>query len=314
MKINSALTAFACNQRRHTSVTLLVLVGVLAFYCAGSIVYALDGYMVYTWGTRTDDTGINIGSMSDRTCFLSGVTGNLSLGAQTGFACGSKGEYSVAEVTGKLPQGHYWLIAHGAACENQVNQKVWSNNPVNAQATCVFRTTGVINGAWSTPHWSSPHTGQPTKIAELLTGGPTKRQCFLSGVWGVAGSWNSSNRFARVRRVTTTDNTHPTPGWYIEANLPRASDGSNPLVRARCVDFALVTTITSGTTPVSQVTKTYTLTSGPGIKACALMGIQGAFKENSWNDGVIMHPPTNINGNWSLTVTKGKSATWACVK
>jgi hypothetical protein len=39
-----------------------------------------------------------------------------------------------------------------------------------------------------------------------------------------------------------------------------------------------------------------------------------AFNANSWNDGVLMNFPPKIDGNWSLTVTGNKSATWACAK
>lgn len=312
MEIISGLTAVVSNLRRLTRVTSPMLVGVLMLCCAVSVVYALvgNGYTVFSWGTKTDTTGIDIGSVSDRTCFLSGVSGNLNVGAQMNFGCGLKGGESLARVADKYPTtGNYWLVAHGGACENQVNQKVWDNNPVNAQATCFWTATGVTGGQWQTGN-----NNLPVKVAGLLIGNNNVRQCFLSGLFGVGGSWNSSSDFARVRKVTTTDSAHPTTGWYIEANLPQPGDGSHPRVEARCVDFPQNTTLISGSTPVIAATKTHLLTIGPGVKACALTGIKGAFNNNSWSDGVLMNFPAKIDGNWSLTVTGGKSATWACAK
>ena len=309
MKLNAVLTAFASKPRRLTNISLLLLVGVLVLYCAGNSVSALDGYTISSWGTTTDTTGLDIGPSSARTCFLSGITGNLSLGAQPGFGCATRAEPSTAQVKiGQFPQGHYRLIAHGGACENQADQKVWQNNPVNAQATCVSSTTGVING-----HWRSDEPN-PRKIAELHTSLSGTRQCFLSSVVGVAGAWNNNGRRAAVHKITTPSPTFPTTGWYIDSNVPTAGDNSHATISARCVNFPLSTKITTGITPISQMTITHTLTSGGGIKACGLTGIMGAFKVNSWHDGIIMNAPANIDGNWTLTVSPNKMAFWACVK
>ena len=312
MEINSVLTAFASRLRRLTRVASPMLVGVLMLCCAVSSVYALvgNGFTVFSWGTTTDETGIDIGSASDRTCFLSGVAGNLNMGAEPGFGCGPKGEESLARVADKFPvTGHYWLVAHGSACENNQNQQVWDNNPVNAQATCFWTTAGATSG-----EWKPGNNNLPVKIAGLGTGNISARQCFLSGLWGVGGSWNSSSNFARVVKRTLPDLTHPTTGWYIEANLPSPADGSHPRVEARCVDFPGNTIFSSGTVTASQVTKTSAITSGAGVKACALTEITGAFNVNAWNDGVLMSFPAKIDGNWSLTVTSGKSAKFACAR
>jgi hypothetical protein len=310
MGTNSVVAAFASGLRRLARVTPPVLVIVILLGCAAGIAYALNGYTVYSWGTKTDTVGIDIGDESSHTCVLCGVAGNLNAGAEQGFGCGLQGEESIARVSDKVPStGHYWLVAHGGACGNQVNQKVWDNNPVNGQATCFLIGTNVTNATWKTMN-----SNAPVKITGLNTGTSDVRQCFLSGLWGVAGAWNSSSNFARVRRVTATDNTHPTTGWYVEANLPKPEDGSHPRVEARCVDFPKTTVITTGTAPVITVTETYSLTSGGGIKACALTEIKGAFNVNSYTNGVTMKFPPQATGNWSLTVTAGKSAKWACAR
>ena len=71
-----------------------MLPGVLVLCCAVSSVYALvgNGFNGFSWGTTTDTIGTDAGSVADRTCFLSGVSGNLDVGAQQGFGCDQKGE------------------------------------------------------------------------------------------------------------------------------------------------------------------------------------------------------------------------------
>jgi hypothetical protein len=300
-------TAPACKRQRPTRAAASILGGLLMFSATG-VGHAVSGVTVWSWGTTRDLNGVDIGSTSNRTCFLSGVAGNLNAGATLGFGCGLLGEESVARVSEKWPSnGHYWLVAHGGACTNQQDQRVWDDNPVNAQATCVFDPpSNVTEGYWQ--------QGPPVRITGLNAPGDKVRRCFLSGLWGIAGAWNSSSRYARVKKVTTPDETHPTTGWYVEANLPTGGDGSHPRVEARCMDFPEGSTVTVGTTPLSSETDTQAITSGTGVRACALMGIKGAFNVNSWTNGVAMNTPAQPTGNWSLTVTGGKTATWACVE
>jgi len=309
--VKTTSVAIASNLRRLARAAAM-LAGALML-CAVSVndAHALvgNGYTVWSWGTTTDETGIDIGAMKDFTCFLSGVSGNLNAGDQPGFSCDTLGRESIGVVADKFPPtNHYWLVAHGGACENQTNQQVWQNNPVNGQATCFWATSGVTDAEWSTGN-----NDLPVKVATLITVKPWIRQCFLSGVQGVAGVWNSGGTFARVVKRTAADSTHPTAGWYIEANLQPPKDGSHPKVDARCVQFPLGTHVTSGSVSAKPGSATTTvITSGAGVKACALTGITGAFNANNWNDGVVMNPPAQIDGNWSLTVTNGKTATWAC--
>ncbi|WP_437815208.1 hypothetical protein [Sorangium sp. So ce1078] len=88
-----------------------------------------------------------------------------------------------------------------------------------------------------------------------------------------------------------------------------------PSVRATCVDFPEGTQFTSGTvTAAAGETRTEVIASGPGIKACALVSIIGAFTQHSWTDGVLINEPSTLDGTWTMTVTNGKSAKWACAK
>jgi hypothetical protein len=304
---NSVRTPTNSQLRRVIRIAMPMLAGVLIVCSTVSISHALSGYLASGHATTTDVVGVPMGSTSTFTCFLSGVSGNLNVGTQPGFGCGTKGLESIAEVTEKHPStGQYWLIAHGGACISNVNLQVWDNNPVQAMGTCFPTADNVKESYWQ--------HGAPVKVAGLNAPNNKVRRCFLSGIWGIAGAWNSSNRFAKVRKVTATDSSHSTTGWYIEANLPMSSDDSHPRVAARCVDFPQGTDITVDTTPLQSTTKTYTIASEGGVKACALMGIKGAFNVNSYSDGVVMNFPSSATGNWTLTVTGGKTATWACAK
>jgi hypothetical protein len=258
-----------------------------------------NGYKVYYWGTRTDMTGTNIGAMSSRTCFLSGVAGNLSVGGEW-----YEDVESVAKVDAQYPSdGNYWLVAHGGAYTNQVNQTVWQNNPVLARATCFWTTTNRKAAAWSSYSYG---ISRPVKVADLDPN--NRRICFLSGLWGVGGAWGSSDKFARV--IKRPD------GWYIESNLVSWYDGSHARVEARCVDFPRGTVFSSGSVSAAAgTTVTQPITSLPGtMHACALTGIQGALNQNSWTDGALINWPSVADGTWTITVQNGKTASYACVR
>ncbi|MDC0746440.1 hypothetical protein [Polyangium mundeleinium] len=216
---------------------------------------------------------------------------------------------SMAWVGAKYPLTGTWLYAHGGAYTDQHNQRVWDNNPVNAKATC-FPSNVRDDATWK----SDSGVAAPVKITDLDPN--NLRQCYLSGIWGITGAWSSSSNFARVVKKTSTDATHPTTGWYVEANLPTDPyDGSHARVFGTCVDFPQGTVCTSGSvSAAASATNTVTITSGTGIKGCALTGITGALNQNDWNDGALIAAPSTASGDWSLSVKNNKTATWACAK
>ncbi|WP_159396735.1 hypothetical protein [Sorangium cellulosum] len=84
-------------------------------------------------------------------------------------------------------------------------------------------------------------------------------------------------------------------------------------IDAGCIDFPTGTTFISGeTVSFAGFTTNEDIDTRPGIKACALTGIEGAFNQNSFTDGAMIEPPATINGTWKITVTNGKKARWAC--
>jgi hypothetical protein len=274
------------------------------------MVYSLvgNGFTVWSWGTTTDENGVDTGMDYDPTCVLCGVSGDLSKGEEPGVGlCGPNGRPSEAVTRVSFDPDSWRVVGHGGACGPQVGSPIqWIGNPVNAQATCFYQA-GNLEGYW-TPDRPSIDV---IEGYDVLPG----RQCFLSGIVGVEqGSWDSPNTYARIRSVSIPDATHPVPGWYIESNLQKSALGSNPMIQFICVDFPTDNKITSGTTAIAKIPQTIKLTTGTGVKACALTGIQGAFKYDSWNDGVVMNFPSQLTGDWSLTLTAGKSASWVCVK
>jgi hypothetical protein len=86
-------------------------------------------------------------------------------------------------------------------------------------------------------------------------------------------------------------------------------------VEARCVDLPVGTIVTVGqlTAPQSG-TNSQVITSGPGVKACALTSITGPLASYTFTNGIFMTPPSQLDGNWTLTVTHSKTAHWACVQ
>ena len=269
MKINSAHGTSFC--RMHGRSRIVLLAAALLIGGGASNAYALGGYTVWSWGTTSDSKGVDIGPTSDRTCFISGVAGNINDGVQAGtqtavgLGCGTYASTSDATIT--ISNGHWQLLAHGGACGQDGNGPHWDGNPVLAEATCFLSPPVIPNGSmWVTGD-------NPVRIADQFAANGKVRQCFLTGVEGMGGEWNNENNYARVRRIPKADQAHPTTGWYIEANMPFTGEGggdSKSRVFANCVDFPPKTALYYNTTSLSSVTQTVTLPSGTGIRACAI--------------------------------------------
>ena len=259
-----------------------------------------NGYTDWEWGTTADTVGINIGPTSDRTCVLSAVAGDLNQGSEW-----YSGMPSVAEVAAWSGSGasSYALIAHGGAYTNQVNQPVAVGNPVVAGATCFWTTARSGGGVWQSQE-SRYGISPPVKIADSAPG----RQCFLSAVTGVGGSWSDpgpwSSPTANFARVIQTAN-----GWYVEGNQPSAFDASHAEVAAVCIDFPAGTNFSTGWVHGYSLP----ITSGSGVKACGLTGIQGPFNKDNWSDGAFIQAPSTLDGNWTMTVSAGKAAWFTCI-
>ncbi|WP_438022227.1 hypothetical protein [Sorangium sp. So ce233] len=285
--------------RCFTCVNSALLVGGLSLGCVADLEFdteeelgesaeKLTGWTYHSKGTTTDPTPVDIGSMNNRTCVLSGVAGNLSQGSWDGV-----GEPARASVRDTSEQ-RYILRGHGGAHEGSAGERIWHNNPVLATATCFFTTEDRDYNYWSSDGaW------------DIIAGTDFSGQCFLAGLHGIDGAWSNPDDHARV--FPSGDH------WFVESEHHTSTP--NAIVDTVCVEFPFGTEITTGSaSALPGQTKTKVITSGAGIKGCGLTHVTGAFTNDSWTDGVIINPPSTINGDWTITVSNGKAAMYACAK
>ncbi|WP_438022229.1 hypothetical protein [Sorangium sp. So ce233] len=285
--------------RCFTCVSSALLAGGLSLGCVadleidteeelGESADELTGWTYHSKGTTTDPTPVDMGSFNNRTCVLSGVAGNLSQGSWDGF-----GEPARAAVRESNDQT-YTLKGHGGAHEGSAGEKTWHNNPVLATATCFFTTQDRHYNIW-------PADGTSRFISEIND----RRQCFLSALHGIDGAWSHPDDYARVFRSGGN--------WFVESEHHTSTPDA--VVDMVCVTFPEGTEFFTGSaSALPGQTKTKVITSGAGIKGCGLTHVTGAFNNDSWTDGVIINPPSTINGDWTITVSNGKGAMYTCAK
>lgn len=258
------------------------------------------------WGTKTDLVGFDTGwHASNSTCVLTQVTGSLAEGTYWQTLTDVLSDASV----GLKPNsnGHYWIMGHGGAYTNQVNARVWANNPVMAGAVCV-PYKGPTQVTWKS-QLSQYGVAPPLKIAGLLS----TRRCFLTGLRSGVGAFIKSTDFARVVKITSTDATHPTTGWYVESNLvSEPTHGIPAFVSAACIDFPSIWA--EWTAGFGGATFTITPNGDALPKMCGLTGIRGAWNVNSFTNGATITPPSTQGGLWSMTVSAGKFADANCIE
>lgn len=268
----------------------------------GSTEQDISGWAAGAWGTTTDLVGLDTGwSISNSTCVLSAVLGNLCEGGYWQF--GTDMESTAA--LGIDSNDHWRLFGHGGAYTNQVNARAWANNQVEAGTVC-FPYQPSASAMWKT---QPPQYGvaPPVKLADLAT----NRRCFLQAIYSGEANFMDYADSMRVRKITATDSTHSTTGWYVEGTLtsdeytwvPSSATGT-------CIDFPSI----AGDWGGSFGGATYTMTSGSGIKMCGLQGVYGAYNVNSWTDGVALNSPSAQNGNWTMTVSANKFADAECIQ
>ncbi|KYF75595.1 hypothetical protein BE11_44520 [Sorangium cellulosum] len=247
----------------------------------------LTGYIYHSKGTTTDTTRVDLGPFNDRTCVLSGVAGNLSQGSWQMF-----GQPARAAVREDSDQ-HYSLKGHGGA-QAGIAGPIWHDNPVLAAATCFFVTQDRHYNIW-------PADG----VARVISTINDRRQCFLSALHGIDGAWSHPDDYARVFRSGGN--------WFVESEHHTSTPDA--VVDMVCVTFPEGTEFTTGSaSALPGQTKTKVITSGTGIKGCGLTHVTGAFNNDSWTDGVMINPPSTIDGNWTITISNGKGAMYTCVK
>jgi len=150
----------------------------------GEAEQAVSAFGIWSWGCASGPCAIDLGTATNRTCFLAGVWGNLQ----------HAGTYSQVDVvrapniTGQLRWGL---------------QVVHNGQPLGGTAVCI---PGAVA---ATATW---HNGQ----AEVSLGaGNATRRCFLSSVRNTNG-FTATSDFVRVRKVGST--------WFVGGNQQPGRD------------------------------------------------------------------------------------------
>lgn len=257
--------------------------------------------------------GVSMAQPTDRTCFLAGVAGNLGKGTLWDYSSQRvfSGNTFVMVGGGNYvnPDGPV-LYARGGYYLNQVNQPVWAGNKVQGQANCVAYPASANEHYGS---FSNPIEGAFSKHVIIASG---RRQCFLDALVGGDGSWKTASTSVRVQKRKSGLFVH----WFLEGEISHNGNGIWPSVGAVCIDFPADSEIVEGTaTAAAGAAVTKTLVPGPhswvDSWVCGITGVDGAFKTDSYSDGVEMiEPVASGDGSWKLRVTNGKTAHWACVR
>jgi hypothetical protein len=252
---------------------------------------ALSGRWYFSWGTTDGpelDTHV---STSQATCFLSGVAGNLGAGDKPSAANydAERSEASVFEMNGT------WRIHAQGGVRHSAFGPAPVHNPVLAHVTCIPVVAGRTD---EVTQWTNAN---PTNLGPVTS----RRQCFLTAVEGIDGSWTDKYDSVRVWNDGSS--------WWLGGIFPDQMYGA--LGRARCVDMPSGTHVTHGhwRAPASG-TLDFNLTLDSNHKACMLTGIQGRFTANDWDDGVLLSPPDGpLSVYWTAHLENGKELWDTCV-
>lgn len=275
-----------------------MVVAVLATSAMGCVVNAADeeqaaeepaiaevqqgiGWSIFAWGSLNAPP-LDLGPDTTQTCVLAGVAGDLNDGGVWQQAWASS-------ATVRRKNGRYQLAAHGGG-DYGGNP---TNNPVGAHAVCFPTTAGRTGDVW-----------EPGQAAKNLGAITAQRECFLAGVWGVAGTWRLDGNFVEVRKNFSLNR------WELHGNLTKNPvTDEKPGAMATCIDLPNTTRLPfdyeAGTAPV-----TVDLIHQSNA-ACALQRVQGRFEFQDWSNGTLLI--AGAGGNWDLTLGPRKRGRGVCL-
>ena len=136
----------------------------------------------------------------------------------------------------------------------------------------------------------------------------SKRQCFLTGVWGVGASWMHSTDHVRV----TNDGTN----WWIDGAVETSQLGnSRGYASAMCVDMPTGTWVGTGVWGAGD-SSLIDRECGLGFHRDGLRTHRSTrrFMANDWTDGALINWPSSIPGWWTLSLKNGKKAWVTCMQ
>jgi len=249
----------------------------------------------WSWGTPGNNgQRLYLGSASNRTCFLQGITGELesaqnSASARAGVYIDNSNNQWYIETKAGVPE--FW--GEGG-------------DGVMAHATCIPNTTNRQFISWV----GNSSSGSNTLYAFAEDHGNTR--CFLSAVSGTTG-WASGSAWAGLRPGTRDGE----PTWELGGNLIEEADGSSGGgAAAVCVDISFQST-GSYSWQASSTASAGQLTSSTVGQTCAIHSLTGNFAANTygWSDGVRIFPSSSSSGDrWYLFGTLSKKVTGECYK
>jgi len=249
-------------------------IAVMAVVCAGEA-FAFSGNWNYSWGD-TKYSFASIGTASGRTCFLSGMTGNISpfsvnqFGGQTGVGVRINGNNNY----------ELYVDSDGGA--------------LGVYARCVNSAAGrTAEVTW--------RTGQAAKVLGAVT---ANRRCFLTSIttsnqYGDNSGFRYGSDYVRVWKDSTN--------WYVGGIQSGTVWGS-----ARCMD---VNEDHGGWQWIAgdPGTRKDPLAYNPGGVTCLLTGVGGRFNKNDWADGAFVTYEAGVN-QFFMNTKNGKTGWVNCVK
>ncbi|WP_437589292.1 hypothetical protein [Sorangium sp. So ce1000] len=274
----------------HLGPVLALLVAPLALGCVSEVGHedegALDepvgeaqaavGWWSYGWGC-SGSCELNLGSDTDRTCFLSGVWGKLGASSQ-------------ASVRVTRSGGQWTLYVDSASGQN-----------LGANAVCVNTVenrTGQYTWTWG------PGDGLPTSMGF----GTSSRRCFLTQVTS-NGAFKYNNwitDYARVLKDVSGE-------WFLEgASTTGVDTPVTATVKAICVDvpqnYGAWQWIAGNNHRIDPLAN-----DSIGGVVCGMTGLGGPFTSNSWTDGVwLEYNSTTLD--WEQHTVNNKTAWSQCVR
>lgn len=279
-----ALTA--CSTRTTESAALasrrklssMVSIAIIAAACVNDAV-AFTGNWNYSWGD-TKYSFASIGTAIDRTCFMTGMTGdiqpfndptNVSIGDMT----------SVGVKVNSTILGSYYTIYVDS-----------DGGALGVYARCVNTAAGRTGEVY----W---HTGQSAQVLGAVT---AKRRCFLTqiGTSNITdyGGFRYGWEYVRVWKDSSN--------WYLGGFQSGSAWGA-----ARCIDVSE----DHGNwqwVAGDPGTRKDPLAYNPGGVTCFLTGVGGRFDKSDWADGVFI-TYGGIN-QFSMNTANGKTGWANCVK
>ena len=245
---------------------------------------ALGVWGTASWGSGNGPNPLDLGSDSNRTCFLTGIRGQLYADDDT----------PDAKVGVYQQNGHWWLEAKRGA---------GSSTGVVGDAVCISNTSN------RTTFGNMYGSG----LAYNYVPRSRARQCFLSHFQVTSGfAWQGSNTTmpgARLEKSTLFENGTATPIWKLTSYFTPEQEGLGGSVSAVCVDIGKTAEIFfswDNPTPLNVMSTINT--------ACGLTRLSGNFYDHGPNSGNGARVYQGSNGMWQVTAGYTKGVEGSCIQ